>query len=399
MFSGVFTFSFWGYVGVALCLTHLSIICVTLYLHRCQTHCALTIHPVVTHVMRFWLWLATGMVTKQWVSVHRKHHANCEKQGDPHSPQVTKMNIIYWVFWGGVMLYRQATRDPQTLARYGHGTPNDWVERHIYTPYSSLGILLLLVIYLCLFGWPGLFIWLVQMAWIPVFAAGMINGVGHYRGYRNFETPDASRNIVPWGILIGGEELHNNHHAYSASAKFSLRPWELDIGWCYICLLRCLGLASVKRLPPQLSMDPHKICPDMDTLRALLTDRFRIMNQYRRRVLLSVFKEEKARLGRGLPHLFTAQVCRLLWCDRSGLDENNTATLGHLFGQAQRLKTVYQFRLMLQDIWQINRRNRQDVLLALQHWCQQAETCGIEALQAFAQQLKTYSLKGVEGGS
>src|SRR5512143_1921490 len=242
MFSGVFDLPWWGYVVVALALTHVTIAGVTIFLHRCQAHRALDLHPIPSHFFRFWLWLTTGMITKEWAAIHRKHHAKCETPEDPHSPQVLGINRV---LWGGVLLYRNESKNRETMERYGHGTPDDWLEHKLYTPYNFAGVALMALIDVALFGLvPGLAIFAVQMVWIPFWAAGVINGIGHYWGYRNFGCADASTNIVPWGILIGGEELHNNHHAYATSAKLSNKWYEFDIGWMYIRILESLRLAQ-----------------------------------------------------------------------------------------------------------------------------------------------------------
>lgn len=243
-FDGLITLNFWGYVAATLLMTHATIVSVTIFLHRHQAHRALTLHPAASHAFRFWLWITTGMFTREWVAVHRKHHATCETERDPHSPQV---HGIWRVLFNGVSLYRLAAREAETVRAYGTGTPNDWLERRVYGAHRFVGIGLMLLVDIVLFGAPGLVIYAVQMVWIPFWAAGVVNGVGHYWGYRNFDTPDESRNIVPVGVLIGGEELHNNHHEHAYSAKFSSKRWELDIGWVYIRCLEFLGLATVKR--------------------------------------------------------------------------------------------------------------------------------------------------------
>jgi stearoyl-CoA desaturase (Delta-9 desaturase) len=248
MFSGWLDLPWWGYVVAALAMTHVTIASVTIYLHRCQAHRALDLHPLAAHFFRFWLWLTTGMVTKEWAAIHRKHHAKVETAEDPHSPQIHGINRVLWL---GVFLYVKEAYNQETMERYGHGTPDDWLERNVYTPHALAGVLLLLAANLLVFGVvPGALIWLTQIAWIPFWAAGVINGVGHFFGYRSYDVPDASTNIVPWGILIGGEELHNNHHAFASSAKLSSKWYEFDIGWMYICILESLGLATVKRLAP-----------------------------------------------------------------------------------------------------------------------------------------------------
>lgn len=269
-FDGLIDLSFWGYFWVTLGLTHVTIASVTIFLHRHQAHRALSLHPVVSHFFRLWLWLTTGMVTREWAAIHRKHHAKCEGVDDPHSPQQVG---ILTVLFGGTWLYRREALNRETIAAYGHGTPDDWIERRLYSSHRFVGIGIMLFVDLLLFGLAGALIWLVQMVWIPFWAAGVINGVGHYLGYRNFETEDASRNIVPWGIFIGGEELHNNHHAYGVSARLSNKWWEFDIGWLYIRCLEMLGLANVRRVAPTTSFAGRFGAIDMDTLRAVVTNR------------------------------------------------------------------------------------------------------------------------------
>lgn len=278
MYMGLVSFPWWGYVIVALVLTHITIASVTIFLHRHQAHRALDLHPVVSHFFRLYLWPTTGMVTKEWVAIHRKHHAKCETPDDPHSPQILG---IWKVLFGGVFYYVKESRNKETIERYGHLTPDDWMERHIYTPLQKYGVVLMLAFDAWVFGIiPGVLIWGVQMVWIPFWAAGVINGIGHYWGYRNADTPDASTNIVPWGILIGGEELHNNHHAYPSSAKLSDKWYELDVGWLYIRLLERIGLARVKKVPPKVKFDPTQATPDHDTLKAIVAGRYMILARF-----------------------------------------------------------------------------------------------------------------------
>ena len=227
-----------------LVVTHITIICVTLFLHRGQAHRAIIFHPILSHFMRFWLWLTTGMVTKQWVAIHRKHHRFSDVEGDPHSPHV--YGILH-VLFKGAFLYHEASKDKVMVDTYGVGTPSDWMEHNIYTAHSRLGIGLLLLLSVFLFGWWGLLIWGIQMIWIPFWAAGVINGIGHWIGYRNGETKDYSRNISPWGIVIGGEELHNNHHLDPASARLSKNWYEFDIGWMWLTIFRYIKLAKLTR--------------------------------------------------------------------------------------------------------------------------------------------------------
>src|SRR5512140_113643 len=271
---GLLRLPWWGYVVVTLALTHVTIAAVTIFLHRAQAHRALDLHPIVSHFFRFWLWLTTGMVTREWVAIHRKHHAKCETPDDPHSPQTRGIKTV---FWQGSELYRAEARNQETLAKYGQGTPDDWIERTLYTGRSWEGVGLMLVIDLMLFGPIGATIWAVQMIWIPISAAGIINGIGHYWGYRNFASPDASRNIVPWGIVIGGEELHNNHHAYGTSAKLSSRWYEFDLGWAYIRTLEFFGLATVRKVAPRLKRDRAKLTADLETLQAIITHRYAVL--------------------------------------------------------------------------------------------------------------------------
>lgn len=278
MHTGLIDLSLWGYVIVVLVLTHITIASVTIYLHRHQAHRALELHPAISHFFRFWLWLTTGMVTKEWAAIHRKHHAKCETKDDPHSPHILG---IWHVLLGGVFYYVKESHNKQTIERYGHLTPDDWLERHVYTPFQKVGVVVMLAIDIVLFGIvPGALIWGVQMIWIPFFAAGVINGIGHYWGYRNADTPDRSTNIVPWGILIGGEELHNNHHAYPSSARLSMKWYEIDLGWWYIRALETLGLARVKKVPPKIKFDPTRVVPDADTLRAIVAGKYAILARF-----------------------------------------------------------------------------------------------------------------------
>ncbi len=301
MYTGLVNVSWWGYVIVALVLTHITIASVTIFLHRHQAHRALDLHPIASHFFRFWLWLTTGMVTKEWAAVHRKHHAKCETLEDPHSPQILG---IWHILFGGVFYYVKESRNKQTIERYGHLTPDDWLERHVYTPLQKVGVVVMLAIDIALFGAvPGALIWTVQMIWIPFFAAGVINGIGHYWGYRNADTPDKSTNIVPWGMLIGGEELHNNHHAYPSSARLSVKWYEVDIGWWYIRLLQSIGLARVKKVPPMIVFDPAKTVPDHGTIEAIVAGRYVIL-AYFDKIVKRDPESEKEMLRRHLTALW-----------------------------------------------------------------------------------------------
>ncbi|HEY9150419.1 MAG TPA: fatty acid desaturase [Gammaproteobacteria bacterium] len=385
--TGLITLPWYGYILVALALTHVTIVSVTLYLHRHQAHRALDLHPVVAHLFRFWLWLTTGMVTREWVAVHRKHHAKCETPEDPHSPQVKGIGTV---LWQGAELYQVAAAQPELIAQYSHGTPDDGLERHLYRRHPVLGVSLLLILQFLLFGFAGLAIWAVQMLWIPFWAAGVINGVGHWGGYRNFETSDASRNIVPWGLLVGGEELHNNHHAFASSARFSNRWWELDLGWGYIRLLKVLGLARVKKLAPRTVL-LSKEQVDLDTVRAVVLGRLQVMADYARRVVWPVLRQEgRARLaGRfGL-----RQARRLLVRDPGLLDARARGRLEQLLACCHSLRTVYQFRQQLQAVWGRQVASHEQLRIALQDWCARAEATGIQALEEFARRLRGYGLQ------
>ncbi|RMD69580.1 MAG: acyl-CoA desaturase, partial [Gammaproteobacteria bacterium] len=331
----------------------------------------------------------TSMVTKEWIAVHRKHHAKCEGPEDPHSPQQVG---IHRVLWGGVGLYRKEADCQETLEKYGTGAPNDWIERHLYTGKRDLGILLMLGIDALLFGLPaGIIIWGVQMVWIPFWAAGVINGIGHYFGYRNFETPDASRNIVPWGIIIGGEELHNNHHAYPSSPKFSFYWWEFDIAWLYIRILGALGLARVKKAPP-LHLD-LRAPQGIRNFRDLVVNHVQITAQYTRRVLIPVLREEMRRADRSCRDLYRRARAWLLF-DESLLDEKARKALDDMLSCNQRLRTVYQFKRQLKALWKRSSTTQEAVRSAIQEWCRQAEATGIKALQDFARSLQGLALQG-----
>ena len=388
MLEGLVPLPWWGYVLVALAFTHITIAAVTIFLHRYQAHRALELHPVIAHFFRAWLWLTTGMNTKGWTAVHRKHHAAVETEDDPHSPQV---HGIGEVLGKGTELYRVNASDSAILAQYGYATPDDWIERRLYSPHSSAGIALMFLIDVVLFGPLGITIWAVQMIWIPLFAAGIINGVGHWRGYRNFETPDASTNIMPWGIVIGGEELHNNHHAFSGSAKFSTRRWELDLGWIYIRLLSICGLADVRNLAPQRpAVNRAKLVPDIETLKAVAGNRLHVMADYSRMVVKRVHKEELRNAAadiRGVikslrPLLLRAEEC---------LSEFERGTLSDALAHSKPLEIVYGFRLQLQEIYKQRTTSRENLLDSLQDWCQCAEATGIQALEDFAQTLRGYT--------
>jgi stearoyl-CoA desaturase (Delta-9 desaturase) len=391
MIEGLIALPWWGYIVVALVFTHITIAGVTIFLHRHQAHRALDLHPAVSHFFRFWLWLSTGMVTKEWAAIHRKHHAKCETAEDPHSPQVLG---IRKVLREGSELYRAEAKNQETLDKYGHGTPSDWIERNLYTPHSAKGIALMFILNVLLFGPLGITIWAVQMMWIPITAAGIINGIGHYWGYRNYEATDASTNIVPWGILIGGEELHNNHHTFASSAKLSSKWWEFDIGWLYIRTLETFGLARVKKIPPELTYDRAKDHIDLETVKAVITARFVVMAQFAREVMARVHRDELRNLDPNDKTRLTLlkPVRRLMVREPRLLDEAARARLQKALEQNQTLNTVYAMKQKLADVWQRSATTQENLIQALQDWCREAEATGIHALREFSNKLRTYSL-------
>lgn len=389
MATGLLDIPVWGCVIYTLVVTHITIVTVTVFLHRYQAHRALDLHPAIEHFFRFWLWLTTGMVTRQWVAVHRKHHACVETKDDPHSPQVYGIKKL---LLEGTELYRVGTKDQETLEKYGHGTPDDWIERNVYTKHGKFGVGSMLVIDVLLFGPLGLTVWAVQMLWIPIFAAGIVNGLGHYWGYRNFECPDASTNISPWGILIGGEELHNNHHAFASSARLSSKWWEFDIGWMYIKIFALLGLARVKKLAPQPVLAIGKDGLDVDTVRAIIANHLHIMARYAREVVGQVHKEELRKATGDVRDVLKATKGWLTRED-SRLNDDAKDHLARAFLHSHPLETVYEFKVQLQRLWQERTASYESLLAALQVWCRQAEQTGIKALQEFAQSLRGYTLQ------
>lgn len=386
--GGLLNLEVWQLVVITLVLTHITIAGVTVFLHRAQAHRALTLHPLVSHFFRFWLWLTTGMITRQWVAVHRKHHAACETADDPHSPQVLGLKKV---LWQGAELYREAANDKALVERFGHGTPDDLVERNLYTRFNFLGVSLLLVVDFILFGVPGIAVWAVQMVWIPFFAAGVINGIGHYFGYRNYQSPDAATNLVPWGILIGGEELHNNHHAFPASARLSSKWWEFDIGWLYIRLLVALRLASVRRIALKPTIVQGKTTIDMDTVRAVVVGRMHVLADYAREVSKPVSRQQLFTTGSRSRKAYR-QALRWLGSRVRDLEPAVQQRFAALLEENEILETVYLFRQRLQDIWEKTASSQEQLLQALQEWCVQAEASGIKSLQEFSRVLRSYSL-------
>jgi stearoyl-CoA desaturase (delta-9 desaturase) len=387
--NGFFDLSWWGYVAVALGLTHVTIAAVTIYLHRCQAHRALELHPVVSHFFRLWLWLTTGMLTKEWAAIHRKHHAKCETEEDPHSPQIYGINRVLWL---GVFLYVKESYNKETLERYGHGTPDDWMERNVYTRHPMAGVGLMLLIDLLAFGLvPGTLIWLTQIAWIPFWAAGVINGVGHFFGYRSYDVADASTNIVPWGILIGGEELHNNHHAFASSAKLSSKWYELDIGWLYIRILETFGLATVKKLAPQPRFAQPKPAADLDTLHAIIANRYDVFSRYAKSVRRT-YSDELQRLKRWSPR--DAEVLRSLkraLLRGQALAGAESVRLTEALKNTRALATVIAMRHELAALWERSHASKEQLLRQLQDWCHRAEASGVAPLVDFSTRLRSYA--------
>ncbi|MFC3625645.1 fatty acid desaturase [Vogesella amnigena] len=385
--NGLIDLPWWGYIVVALVLTHITIASVTIFLHRHQAHRALDLHPLPSHFFRFWLWLTTGMVTKEWAAIHRKHHARCETADDPHSPQVLG---IRKVLWEGAELYRAACKDRSIMDKFGHGTPDDWLERNVYTAHSGKGILLMLAIDVLLFGAAGLSVWAVQMMWIPFFAAGVINGIGHFWGYRNFENEDAATNVLPWGILIGGEELHNNHHTFGTSAKLSYKWYEFDIGWMYIRSLEIVGLAKVRKVAPKLVQGVSRGQMDLEHLQAIIANRYAVASRYARE-LKAVYRDEVAKLH--LPELGNTDLARKMkiWLKQDAKDTpaSEREQLAAVLANSQVLTTVYTMRQELTRLWERSSRTRDELLADLQDWCNRAEASGIEALQRFARSLRS----------
>jgi stearoyl-CoA desaturase (delta-9 desaturase) len=387
--TGVMGLSGWQVFFYTLLVTHITIAAVTIYLHRHQAHRGLELHAIPSHFFRFWLWLTTGQVTKEWAAIHRKHHAKCDTVDDPHSP-VTRG--IKKVFWEGAELYRAESKNLETMEKYGHGTPDDWMERNVYTRFSWVGVVLLLFINVLLFGIIGISVWAVQMMWIPVTAAGIINGIGHYWGYRNYDCADAATNIIPFGILIGGEELHNNHHTFATSAKLSSKWYEFDIGWMYICILEKMGLAKVKKLAPEPKFAQGKLVADFDTLQSVIANRYDVMAKYAKS-LKSTFQEEAAQLkGKaGFESLCLKSSRKLLQREPGKLEAPQKQQLKELFRHSQALETMHQMRVELGVIWERSHYTRDQLLHQLQDWCVRAEASGIKSLQEFSFRLRSYS--------
>jgi len=387
--EGLLNASAWQIVVCTLVFTHITIAGVTIYLHRHQAHRALDLHPSVSHFFRFWLWLSTGMITREWAAIHRKHHAKCEGPEDPHSPVRFGLRKV---LLEGAELYRAEALNRETIDKYSHGTPDDWIERNLYSRFPSGGILLMLAINVALFGIVGISVFGIQMMWIPVLAAGVINGLGHARGYRNFDCPDASTNILPWGILIGGEELHNNHHAFPTSARLSNKWYEFDIGWLYIRLMSLVGLARVKKVAPTPKLTDARTRIDLDALQALIAHRYDVMQQFARS-LRKACAEESARLSRlSRPEGQLLKAARhWLPLDAGRWSRDQQAALPEVLAASERLSMLVEMRRELGEIWERSNRSREQLVSMLQQWCQRAESSDIPALRSMSLRIRSYA--------
>jgi stearoyl-CoA desaturase (delta-9 desaturase) len=396
MFTGLIDLPWWGYIVVALVLTHVTIASVTIFLHRSQAHRGVDLHAAPSHFFRFWLWLTTGMVTKEWVAIHRKHHAHCETENDPHSPMIYG---IKKVLTEGAELYRAESKNAETMEKYGRGTPDDWMERNVYTRFSWQGAGLMLVINVVLFGPIGATIWAVQMAWIPIHAAGVINGIGHYWGYRHFTVNDTSTNIVPWAFWIGGEELHNNHHAFPTSARFSMRWYEFDLGWLYINILKFFGLATVKKVAPRARFDMSKVTCDVETVQAVIAHRYEIVTRYAKTFKSTCAEEVRRMRADGHAPSFTSlrdgkavrRFRQWLHMDDAQIPAEQRASLDETLNDSRVLKTVYSFRQELAALWERSTLTTEQLVKQLEDWCQRAEASGIAPLEQFSRRLRAYA--------
>jgi stearoyl-CoA desaturase (delta-9 desaturase) len=383
---GFLNLDFWGYVLVTFVMVQITFMGVTLYLHRDATHRSLDLHPALRHFFRFWLWMSSGIVTKEWVAVHRKHHARCETPDDPHSPVVYGLKKV---LLEGAELYQVAARDPEVTEKYGRGTPDDWMEHNVYLRYRNIGIVLMVVVDLLLFGVPGIIVIAAQMLANPLMAAGVVNGIGHYYGYRNFECPDAARNVMPWGLLIAGEELHNNHHAFPSSAKFSVQRWEFDIGWFYIRVFQALGLARVIRVAPSPVKIEPRVHIDLENVRAVIVNRMHVLRDYTRNVTLPVFREELRLAGDKL----SRRVRKLLVREPALLDTNAKSRLSEVLAANQTLKTVHEFRERMAVMWSGANMSNDKLVQHLRDLIAQAEASRIQVLQDFANTLRSYAMQ------
>jgi len=383
--SGLVVLPLWGYALVTFVTIQTMFLGVTLYLHRDQAHGGLTLHPALRHLFRFWLWFSSGAITKEWVAVHRRHHAHADQPLDPHSPVVYGLRRV---LFEGYELYKVAAHDAATLRNFGRGTPDDWLERRLYSAYPYLGIVLFVAAHLLLFGVPGIVMIAVHLVAQPFVAGGVINGLGHAVGYRSFEMPSTATNLVPWGLLLGGEELHNNHHAFPRSARFAVQPWELDIGWLWIRIFRALGLAQVRSVAPRPHLERRRRELDFDSVNALFTNRMHVLRAYARRVVLPVCRELARREARGSAPVIAPQ---LLIRHPALLADEARRKLRELLESHEVLRRVIEYRDGLQLLWTGRPGNPGKALAQLREWCSRAEASGIRALRDFAQALPAYA--------
>jgi stearoyl-CoA desaturase (delta-9 desaturase) len=382
---GLLDLSFWQYVLVTFVLVQITMMAVTLYLHRDAAHRSVDLHPALRHFFRFWCWFTSGMLTPEWVAVHRKHHAFSDQPGDPHSPVLVGIRKI---LLEGAEVYRESARDPEVVAKYGRGTPTDWLERNVYSKHRNLGIILMILTDLVLFGVPGIIILSVQLIAMPLFAAGVINGLGHWWGYRNYECDNAARNLVPWGLFTGGEELHNNHHAFPSSARFSMRKWEFDIGWMWLAIFSALGLAKVRKVAPRPVTDVPREKVDLEHVKTIITTRMDVLRDYARTVTLPTLQAEaRASAGR-----LSLRVKKLLIRHPSLLDDAARERLQQALAESAALRTVHEYRERLAVLWSGKIGNNDKLTDHLREWIRDAEASGIERLQQFARQLRAYRL-------
>jgi stearoyl-CoA desaturase (delta-9 desaturase) len=386
-YYGLIGLGFWGYVGVVLLTMHITLLGITLYYHRDQAHRAIDLHPALRHFFRLWLWITTGASTKEWVAVHRKHHACCETEGDPHSPKIFGLKEV---LLRGAELYRAEAAKAETLEKYSKGTPDDWLERRVYGRCPNAGIALLAILDLLLFGVPGIILLAIQLITMPLLAAGVINGLGHAKGYRSFDTDDASTNLWPFAVFIAGEELHNNHHAFPSSAKFSVRRGEIDLGWLHVKLLAALGLVKVRRVAPQPELAGRPGTLDIKVLRSIIVNRMHVLRHYTQSVTLPVLRNELERVGENASAIL-GRVRRLLSWHPSMLDASSQKRLDDLMARHPSFKTVLEFRNELKELWAGSHRSNEHLLSDFKEWCSRAEASGIQKLQEFALYLKSFA--------
>jgi stearoyl-CoA desaturase (delta-9 desaturase) len=384
--GGLLDASLWEIIGFVLVATHITIVAVTVYLHRCQAHRALELHPLASHFFRAWLWLTTGMVTREWAAIHRKHHARCETEDDPHSPQTRGIGKV---LLEGSELYRAAALDRETIDRYGHGAPDDWIERNLYTKHASMGVFVTLGIDLVLFGLPGLTVFAIQMLWIPIFAAGVINGIGHFWGYRSWDSPDASRNIFPIGILIGGEELHNNHHTHASSAKLSSKWFEFDIGWMYIQILQSVGLAKVRKRAPVTVIGQAREIVDARTLQAVIRHRYDVIAQFSASLKGACAEESERLRAIGAGH--ARSIRRWLATDASRWTDEQRTKAARIFAESHSIRRIVEMREELAVIWGRSSMNQDQLIARLRAWCARADESGIRSLQDISLRVRSYA--------